>query len=485
MIQSMIIATTVTSLIGSVSNSLPIIFDNLTCYTKKIYRYFFDKAENKVNVMSTIFKNSYGVKMGLSPQYKAIMNKIIKNKKNLCNICYLENNHAGYASSSNTDNSFKKFGFYVDSNIKILLDNHIYVSFNQYDEMTKSNDNESYSVKYLTIVLSSKLYTTPDLQEIINKWTNEFLIESKVYKDDGNLYHYSLGFNINKDDNNSKDKNKMDYNMGPAVSSEKKWSKNKMISFKTFDNVFFNNKEVLLKKLDYFLNNEEKYKIKGIPYNIGFLFYGNPGCGKTSCIKAISNYTNRHVVEINLKQIDTCGDFIDIFYNEMMDDDCIPHNKKIIVLEDIDCMIDIIKSRENENNENLDLQEKKTDFDSILSLLLDKSEKKFKRDDKLTLSCILNTIDGILENYGRILIITTNYIDRLDKALIRPGRIDMKVNFTNATNKMCRDIIENFFEQELSSDIVFPDYKYTPAEVLEICSLYQDDIDIAIKKIIT
>ena len=109
-----------------------------------------------------------------------------------------------------------------------------------------------------------------------------------------------------------------------------------LITFKTFDNIFFKDKDILIKKLNYFLANEEKYKKKGIPYNIGFLFYGNPGCGKTSCIKAISNYTKRHVVEINLKQIETCGEFINIFNDDMMNDNCIPHRKKIIVLEDID-----------------------------------------------------------------------------------------------------------------------------------------------------
>ena len=115
---------------------------------------------------------------------------------------------------------------------------------------------------------------------------------------------------------------------------------------------------------------------------------------------------------------------------------------------------------------------------------MDKKQTKYKKNDKLTLSCILNTIDGVLENYGRILIITTNYVDKLDRALIRPGRIDMKVNFTKANPEMCRDIVENFFETTISKDIKFSDQKHTPAEILEICSLYEDDVKKALETLL-
>jgi chaperone BCS1 len=241
------------------------------------------------------------------------------------------------------------------------------------------------------------------------------------------------------------------------------------------------------------LNNEGWYKKKGIPYNIGFLFHGTPGCGKTSCIKAISNFTNRHVVEINLSKIKKCKDFIKIFNHNCMNEDYVPHDKKIIVLEDIDCMIDIVKSRINKEDENEEenkfkIDEKDNDMVKMMKIQekgkiiefehFEKMEKKKeeKEDDKLTLSCILNTIDGVLENYGRILIITTNHVEKLDSALIRPGRIDMKVNFTKCSRQMYYDIIEHYYEKELQQNIPFVEYKHSPAEVLEICSLHNENI---------
>lgn len=117
----------------------------------------------------------------------------------------------------------------------------------------------------------------------------------------------------------------------------------------------------------------------------------------------------------------------------------------------------------------------KMDADNVFKLkLLESCEtmnnKKYHKDnDKLTLSCILNIIDGVLEQHGRIMIITTNYPDKLDKALIRPGRIDIKINFTKCTNVMTREILEFFYETKIDENNIFADDKYTPAQLINKC----------------
>ena len=90
---------------------------------------------------------------------------------------------------------------------------------------------------------------------------------------------------------------------------------------------------------------------------------------------------------------------------------------------------------------------------------------------KLTLATLLEVLDGVMEMDGRMLIITTNYPEKLDKALIRPGRIDMKVHFGPMTSKNIIEMFEHFFETEVPSEFntsEVPDLKWTSAEVTQV-----------------
>ena len=91
-----------------------------------------------------------------------------------------------------------------------------------------------------------------------------------------------------------------------------------------------------------------------------------------------------------------------------------------------------------------------------------------KEADPITLSSLLNVLDGTLETPGRIIIMTSNFPEKLDKALIRPGRIDVNIEFTKCTEQMMVDMYENFYEQPFPSDYrkLLIDYVYTPAEFI-------------------
>jgi hypothetical protein len=91
-------------------------------------------------------------------------------------------------------------------------------------------------------------------------------------------------------------------------------------------------------------------------------------------------------------------------------------------------------------------------------------------NDKLDLSAILNILDGTLETPGRILIITSNYPEKLDHALIRPGRIDMIIEFEKAKHGYIQEMHECFYGTRLSDDIVqqIKEDLWTPAEVNQI-----------------
>ncbi len=247
---------------------------------------------------------------------------------------------------------------------------------------------------------------------------------------------------------------------------------------RSFDNIFFDQKLDIKNRLDFFINNREWYKTKGIPYTLGLMFSGKPGCGKTSTIKAIAKYTKRHVIDIPLTKIDSCRDLMNIFYGEEINNKKIPMNKRIYLFEDVDSILEVLKERENKEKETKEVSD---DQNVLIQALISKkgvsSADKGKSNDKLNLGFFLNLIDGVLETPGRILILSTNHPEKLDRALVRPGRIDIKVHLEKCSKSMIRDILNHYYENdaEIEESILEGLYNkdITPAELYQICFKYE------------
>ena len=179
-------------------------------------------------------------------------------------------------------------------------------------------------------------------------------------------------------------------------------------SGKTFDNVFYSQKEDILKRLNFFTNNKTWYKQRGIPYTMGFMFYGEPGCGKTSTIKAIANHTQRHIVSVPLNKIKTAKELLNVFYSTRMNYVDIPLDKRLYVLEDIDAadLKDTVGER-SEKPKDGEEEDKDSGKDSpmdmnLFGILKNSSgwDKKFGMQ-KLTLANLLEVLDGVMEMEGR------------------------------------------------------------------------------------
>lgn len=503
-----IINTIIATCLGSIAISLSQSFNILL---KTVFEFLFFFISNKLSRLKNRFNKITGEviiegkkitnhgssHLYLPNSYKAVMERMIEKNISLESITEMANDNFPviFTSKNNDAKTDKKYIVLNNKNPKIELDKNIFVTF--YRNLIHLGSQHDTTEEIYTITILSYVHNANYLSKYLDGLTKEYLLRVKIY-DDGNIYYITQNV---KNGSNS-------HNMYV------------MKTYKTFDNLFFEQKNRLLKKINYFLNNKQDYAKKGIPYTLGLLLHGEPGCGKTSFIKALSNLTKRHVLEINLKNISTCSEFVDAFRNETYNELHIPIEKKIIVLEDIDCMSSVI-SRKNANDvieeieDDSDDDKQKNDSDNkkqnddkdsknlfasigpydITSCIYkaennkkDKNDKKkdkknIDKYDKLTLSCILNTLDGVLEQYGRIVIITTNFLNRLDDALIRPGRIDEKIHFGKCTKNMCRDIIENFYDVELPKDIEFVENKYSPAELLEHCMSHYDNHAELLKKI--
>ncbi len=251
---------------------------------------------------------------------------------------------------------------------------------------------------------------------------------------------------------------------------------NEFSTSKSFSNIYGTHVEELRERLDLFMNHPEWYIDRGIPHTLGIMMHGVPGAGKTSTIKAIARDTNRHIFNLSLRPYTTCKQLTNLFYNEtvhVMEGPStvtykIPLNKRLYVIEDIDCLTDVVLDR------------------ALLKEEGAVEENQGQQGDKVTLSFLLNLLDGVLETPGRILAITSNYPERIDAALIRPGRIDVKLEFKRATRAFIADMMAHFYSMS-REDLDVPERLedvYTPAEVMESMCVHFKDPMAAIRRMV-
>jgi DNA replication protein DnaC len=202
-----------------------------------------------------------------------------------------------------------------------------------------------------------------------------------------------------------------------------KWKEQSLMMNKRKVSTVIMNDNINLKimgSVRHFIDTEEWHLERGINYKLGFLFYGPPGTGKTSLIKAISHEIQRHIHFLNLNTVKTDHD-LDILMST------IDFKETIVVLEDIDAMGHVVHDREL-------LKEVEVD-----------EKQQVQPVQQLTLSALLNQLDGIKQTHGMILIMTSNHPEVLDAALIRDGRVDEKVLFDYCTPEQTYLMFVNFY----------------------------------------
>ncbi|KAF2754659.1 P-loop containing nucleoside triphosphate hydrolase protein [Pseudovirgaria hyperparasitica] len=189
------------------------------------------------------------------------------------------------------------------------------------------------------------------------------------------------------------------------------------------------------------------YASRGIPWRRGYLFHGPPGTGKSSLSFALAGLFGLDIYVISLLEPTlTEGDLNRLFSN-------LPR-RCIVLLEDIDTA-GLLRDEKSDKDE--DTSRTASDDDAQLTAkdlakaLKTASRKGGKTDDAkqgISLSGLLNAIDGVASHEGRVLVMTTNHPEKLDEALIRPGRVDLQVQFSLATHEQMRDIFVRMYSIE-------------------------------------
>ncbi|KLJ10457.1 hypothetical protein EMPG_14172 [Blastomyces silverae] len=210
-----------------------------------------------------------------------------------------------------------------------------------------------------------------------------------------------------------------------------------------------NQKQNFLNDLKDYLHPLSKrwYTNRGIPYRRGYLFSGPPGCGKTSlCFAAAGELGLKiYIVDLNSRNLTEEG-LASLFSS-------LP-TRCMVLLEDIDTAGLITNKRAADNNDNnAPAPVEATPEYSVKRAKSRKSSKEQPRPG-ISLSGLLNTIDGIASSEGRILIMTTNHIKNLDPALLRPGRVDITIHFEYATTNTLQDLYRAIYTK-IDGDIKY------------------------------
>ena len=183
-------------------------------------------------------------------------------------------------------------------------------------------------------------------------------------------------------------------------------------------------KEHLIWDLEKFRASRQRYRRLGVPYHRGYLLYGPPGTGKTSLLSGLAAKFGMSIYAVNLIE------FNDRTLKNAMND--VPENS-MILFEDIDCM--------KAGNRRPEAEEWSRKQEAATGNQKTDSTERFS----VTLSGLLNVLDGFHAPENVVFVMTTNKVEELDPALLRPGRIDYKLFMGEAAESQKIELYRRFF----------------------------------------
>lgn len=216
-----------------------------------------------------------------------------------------------------------------------------------------------------------------------------------------------------------------------------------------------------------FLHNKEFYDKYGIPYKRGYMLYGPPGTGKTSAIKAVASTLKLSIIDIKLNNIKSNKD-LDIINNHMAY--YMGKEPYIVILEDMD-RYNFVNNKYMQNVSSDSDSDTDTDTDSdICGKNKNKGSTNSNNKCNVSIDAILNFIDGINEPNNRIIIATTNDINKIlaIEGLTRPGRFDKIINFDYCNCSHIIKLLNLYYEgHNISKDDILPNVRITPAQICQ------------------
>ena len=469
--------------------------------------YLWWKQPKRILITGHIFREFrfLHIRFDFSQRFKAILHKILKsmstkkNRKLIQKIKELQVRDSTRFYDKKEDDV--EFNFIVDQREPFEIDAGIFCLVNTYSNNIESGDKKTnISKEEYQIEIWAENMSCQELLQYIEKITDEY---EKEQREKSNRKKYIFTFD------------------GRDPETGVKWQVTEFMNKRTLDHVFFEEKDEVVHFLEKFMKERELYEKIGKPYQLGILLEGEPGCGKTSFIVALANWFNRSIKDCQFNRMKTIDDLESCIHCIGYDNKDMSIDKVIMVAEDFDCMTDLAKSRkliQKENDESIMKAQKRNDefqknmgsFKSeeakaILCAIASQDDMTasphvvFPKPDPsksrdITLSSVLNIMDGINNQPGRIIIFTTNHPETLDEAFLRPGRIDLRIKFGRPSRKVMHQIIQNWYK---AHDEFYPgrnlvsqfeekwekyydrlqDHKFRPCDITNILQKFGDNME--------
>lgn len=231
----------------------------------------------------------------------------------------------------------------------------------------------------------------------------------------------------------------------------------------------------IMNDLQDFANGQGFYHKTGRAWKRGYLLYGPPGTGKSSMIAAMANFLGYDIYDLELTEVHNNSELRKLLMKTS--------SKSIIVIEDIDCSINLTNRKNNKNNgsglgSGSGLGCSRSYYESGVGEI--RGGVGEENVNSITLSGLLNFTDGLWSCCGseRIFVFTTNHIEKLDPALLRSGRMDMHIFMSYCSMQALKILLKNYLGCEEGVDLeesvmkeleeVIGMARMTPADISEV-----------------
>ncbi|OAY31914.1 AAA-ATPase At5g57480 [Manihot esculenta] len=252
----------------------------------------------------------------------------------------------------------------------------------------------------------------------------------------------------------------------------------------TFDTLAMDpvKKQEIMEDLKDFANGQGFYQKTGRAWKRGYLLYGPPGTGKSSMIAAMANYLGYDIYDLELTEVHNNSELRKLLMKTT--------SKSLIVIEDIDCSINLSNRKKNNNSGN---SMGRSYYDS--EIRSGSGSGGEEGGNSITLSGLLNFTDGLWSCCGseRIFVFTTNHIEKLDSALLRSGRMDMHIFMSYCSFAAVKILLKNYLgieESDLDDEIlreleeIIDKSEMTPADVSEVLIKNRRNKDRAVRELL-